>query len=38
MDQIVGELVDGAWNPMRLFEDDLVVLRNIRVEDALPFC
>ena len=35
MDQIVGELVDGAWNPMRLFEDDLVVLGNIRIEDGV---
>src|ERR1035437_7141185 len=35
MDQIVGELVDGAWNPMRLFEDDLVVLGNVRIEDGI---
>ena len=35
MDQIVGELVDGAGNPMRLFEDDLVVLRNVRIEDGV---
>ena len=35
MDQIVGELVDGAGNPMRLFEDDLVVLGNVRIEDGV---